>query len=124
MKPESRVPVGLSSSRKLSGNSMKFPYTPHPKPHTLDYAPRINDAIRAMAAVERRSQLDVLSDLLDSIPNVEIRVMVTQIKPEKTPKTIVIMGELWGKVRKIDAHPSESDYALAVEAYQGSISLL
>ncbi|NER38468.1 MAG: hypothetical protein F6J93_31700 [Oscillatoria sp. SIO1A7] len=27
MKPESRVPVGLSSSRKRSGNSMKFPYT-------------------------------------------------------------------------------------------------
>ncbi|NER34944.1 MAG: hypothetical protein F6J93_13135 [Oscillatoria sp. SIO1A7] len=36
MKPESRVPVGLSSSRKRSGNSMKFPYTraphtPHPR---------------------------------------------------------------------------------------------
>ncbi|NER35212.1 MAG: hypothetical protein F6J93_14575 [Oscillatoria sp. SIO1A7] len=35
MKPESRVPVGLSTSRKRSGNSMKFPYTPHRRrPHT------------------------------------------------------------------------------------------
>ena len=89
-----------------------------------DYAPRINDAIRAMAEVERRSQLDVLSDLLDSISNVEIRGMVTQIQSEKAPKTIAIMGELWGKLRKIHARPSESDYALAVKAYEERLPIV
>ena len=83
-----------------------------------DYAPRINDAIRAMAEVERRSQLDVLSDLLDSIDGLEIQGMVTQIQLEKAPRTITIMGAVWGKLRKIYARLSESDYALAVKAYQ------
>ncbi|NER39736.1 MAG: hypothetical protein F6J93_38355 [Oscillatoria sp. SIO1A7] len=32
-------PVGLSSPRKRSGNSMKFPYTPHPTPYTLHPKP-------------------------------------------------------------------------------------
>ncbi|NER36891.1 MAG: hypothetical protein F6J93_23460 [Oscillatoria sp. SIO1A7] len=34
LNPETRVPVGLSSPRQRSGNSMKFPYTLHPTPHT------------------------------------------------------------------------------------------
>ncbi|NER37537.1 MAG: hypothetical protein F6J93_26840 [Oscillatoria sp. SIO1A7] len=37
MKPESRVTVRLSTSRKRSVNSIKFPYTPHPTTHTLGY---------------------------------------------------------------------------------------
>ena len=44
-----------------------------------DYAARISDALSTLEVVEKRSQLDILSDLLTHAANIEIQGMVIEI---------------------------------------------
>jgi hypothetical protein len=50
------------------------------KTSLADYAARISDAIKTLEVVEKRSQLDILSELLTKVPNIEIQGMVTKLQ--------------------------------------------
>ena len=83
-----------------------------------DYAARISDAIKTLEVVEKRSQLDILSDLLTKVPNIEIQGMVTKLAHGDAKGTVTLLGVVVGKLRKINVELPEPEYSEAIKAYQ------
>jgi hypothetical protein len=88
------------------------------KTSLADYAARISDAIKTLEVVEKRSQLDILSELLTKVPNIEIQGMVTRLQESDSIGTVTLMGVVVGKLRKINVELNETEYSEAIEAYQ------
>jgi hypothetical protein len=88
------------------------------KTSLADYAARISDAIKTLEVVEKRSQLDILSELLTKVPNIEIQGMVTRLQESDSVGTVTLMGVVVGKLRKINVELNEPEYSEAIEAYQ------
>jgi hypothetical protein len=88
------------------------------KTSLADYAARISDAIKTLEVVEKRSQLDILSELLTKVPNIEIQGMVTKLQESDSVGTVTLMGVVVGKLRKINVELNEPEYSEAIEAYQ------
>lgn len=88
------------------------------KTSLADYAARISDAIKTLEVVEKRSQLDILSELLSKVPNIEIQGMVTRLQESDSVGTVTLMGVVVGKLRKINVELNEPEYSEAIEAYQ------
>jgi hypothetical protein len=87
----------------------------------IDYAPRINDAIKTLQKVENRSQVEILSDLITNLPNITTSGLVTQIMTpisNKLSGQIIITGILFDKLRKIKIELNNHEYILAIKAYQ------
>lgn len=90
-----------------------------PKKTSLgDYAARISEALQTLEVVEKRSQLDILSDLLTEATNIEIQGMVIEIQEGEAKGTVTLMGVVVGKLRKIRVSLTEPEYTLAIKAYQ------
>ncbi len=83
-----------------------------------DYAARISDAIKTLEVVEKRSQLDILSELLTKVPNIEIQGMVTKLQETDSVGTVTLLGVVVGKLRKINVELNEPEYSEAIKAYQ------
>lgn len=83
-----------------------------------DYTARISDALKTLEVVEKRSQLDILSDLITSVANLEIQGMVIEVPPSNVIGYVTLMGVVLGKLCKIRVQLSEPDYHLAFRAYQ------
>lgn len=88
-----------------------------------DYAARMSDAIKTLEEVEKRSQLDILSDLLTSAPNITIQGMVIQIPNRPTSRNVTVMGVVVGKLRKIQIELAEPDCNIAVKAYRDRLPI-
>jgi hypothetical protein len=88
------------------------------KTSLADYAARISDAIKTLEVVEKRSQLDILSELLSKVPNIEIQGMVTRLQESDSVGTVTLLGVVVGKLRKINVELNEPEYSEAIEAYQ------
>ena len=88
------------------------------KTSLADYAARISDAIKTLEVVEKRSQLDILSDLLTKVPNIEIQGMVTKLQESDSIGTVTLLGVVVGKLRKINVELNEPEYSEAIKAYQ------
>ncbi|MBW4513255.1 MAG: hypothetical protein KME64_43275 [Scytonematopsis contorta HA4267-MV1] len=79
----------------------------------IDYAPRINDAIKTLEKVENRSQVEILSDLITNLPNITTSGLVTQIM---TPTSnhlsgqVIINGILFNKLRQIKIELTDHEY--------------
>jgi hypothetical protein len=88
-------------------------------PKTRSFALRMSEILATLEKVEVRSQLDILSDLITTVPNTEIQGMVIRLAERNHPgNNVTIMGFVVGKPRQIHLFLSESEYNLARTAYQ------
>lgn len=79
----------------------------------------IGDAIKTLEIVENRSQLEILSDLITSLPNVEIQGWINKLYREESGTCqVTIVGFVVGKLRKINLELREADYQFALQAYE------
>ena len=79
----------------------------------------IGEAIKTLEIVENRSQLDILSDLITSLPNVAIPGWINKVHGEESGICkITLMGFVVGKLRKIHLELNGSDCQLALKAYE------
>jgi hypothetical protein len=84
-----------------------------------DFAEVMCRNLKALEVVENRSQLDILSHLITSLPNVAIQGWINKVHGEESAiGKITLMGFVVGKLRKINLELSGSDYHLAVKAYE------
>ncbi|MEG4172721.1 MULTISPECIES: hypothetical protein [unclassified Microcoleus] len=90
-----------------------------PHKEFADFAEVMCQNLKALEVVENRSQLDIISDLITSLPNVEIPGWINKVHGEESAiGKITLMGFVVGKLRKINLELSGSDYHLAVKAYE------
>ncbi|MBO1351475.1 MAG: hypothetical protein EBE86_030770 [Hormoscilla sp. GUM202] len=83
--------------------------------YLADYAARIGDAIATLSKVEKRSQLDILSDLLTKAIDIDIQGMVIELG-EGTGR-VRMMAVVISKLRQIQIYLTSSDYNIARKAY-------
>ena len=86
-----------------------------------DYAARISDAIKILEEVENRSQIEILSELIENVPDMTISGIITQIKipdVDKLSGEITLQGVVFDQLRKIKTELNEHDYISAIKAYQ------
>ncbi|MBD2386549.1 hypothetical protein [Cylindrospermum sp. FACHB-282] len=86
-----------------------------------DYAARIVDAMKILEEVENRSQMDILSELITTYPDINIQAVVMQIQtpnPDKLSGEIILLGVVVDKLRRIHTELSGYNYILAIKAYQ------
>ena len=86
-------------------------------PKTRSYALRMAEILETLERVEGRSQLDILSNLVTNIPNVEIQGLVIQLAEYKNASNAIIMGFIVGKPQQIQIRLNEEEYKLAQMAY-------
>ena len=86
-------------------------------PKTRSYALRMAEILETLERVEGRSQLDILSDLVTNIPNVEIQGLVIRLTEHKNAGIAIIMGFVVGKPQQIQIRLDEEEYKLARMAY-------
>ena len=84
-----------------------------------DFAEVMCRNLKALEVIENRSQLDILSDLITVLPNVAIQGWINKLHGEESGTCqVTVMGFVVGKLRKINLELSESDYQLALKAYE------
>lgn len=95
-----------------------------------DYAARIADAISTLEIVEKRSQLDILSDLLTKASNVEIQGIVVEMQNYDATGTVTLMaivvmrGIVVGKLQRIKVELKQPEYNLAIKAYNDRLPVV
>ena len=92
-----------------------------------DYAARIREAIQTLENAENRPQVEILSELLSSIPNTIIQGIVMQIHTPKAHKLsgeITLLGLVADKLCKIQTSLGDKNYILAIKAYQERLPIL
>ena len=90
-----------------------------PLKQEFDAPQLIGEAIKTLEIVENRSQLEILSDLITSLPNVAISGWINKLHWEESALAqIILMGFVVGKLRKINLELPDSDYQLALKAYE------
>lgn len=96
-----------------------------PSDQTLaDFPRRMYELLETLEGVEGRSQLDILHDLLTSLPNTTVQGIVTDIREGATEGRVTVMGVVIGKLRRIQLDLNDPTYELAVKAYQARIPIL
>ncbi len=88
-----------------------------------DYGVVMGDTIKELEQVEKRSQLDILSDLITCLENTEIQGFVVKCDREAGEEIgkVTMMGFVVGKLQKIYLELKENDLILAEKAYQERI---
>lgn len=84
-----------------------------------DFAEVMCRNLKALEVIENRSQLEILSDLITSLPNVAIPGWINKLHGKASGTyQVIVMGFVVGKLRKIHLELRESDYQLALKAYE------
>ena len=87
-------------------------------PNTRSYALRMAEILETLERVERRSQLDILSDLVTNIPELRNPIgLVVQLTEHKNAGNAIVMGFVVGKPQQIQIRLNEEEYKLARMAY-------
>ena len=88
-----------------------------------DYGVVMGDTIKELEQVEKRSQLEILSDLITCLENTDIQGFVVKVDREVGEKIgkVAMMGFVVGKLQKIYLELPENDLNLALKAYQERI---
>jgi hypothetical protein len=73
---------------------------------------------------EKRSQLDILSDLFSKATNIDIYGIVIKLQDEVEKGKATMMGCVVGKLHKIEVELQQPDYQLAIKAYQERIPVV
>lgn len=77
--------------------------------------------LETLEKMERRSQLDIISDLVTRVDNITIQGIVNQINTpnrDSLSGQIVLIGVVVDKLHKIHTELFDRDYILAIKAYQ------
>jgi hypothetical protein len=77
--------------------------------------------LATLEKAENRSQLDIISELITTAPNISIQGTVMQIHPPNADQLsgkIIMLGVVIDKLRKIQTELFNHDYILAIKAYQ------
>jgi hypothetical protein len=79
----------------------------------------IYEAVKTLEMVENRSQLELIGELITSLPDAIISGWINKVSWE-TPAIaqITLIGFVVGKLRKIHLELSEADYQLVLKAYE------
>ncbi len=88
-----------------------------------DYTARIREALQTLEVVEKRSQVNILSDLVTILPNVTLQGLVTNLQEGTTAGKVTLMGIVMGKLRRIQLELAKPIYELAIKAYQARIPI-
>lgn len=86
-----------------------------------DYPRRVYEIIEILEKAERRSQLEIISELITTANNLAIQGVVIKIhtpNADQLSGTIVILGVVCNKLREIQIELFNHDYILAIKAYQ------
>ena len=84
-----------------------------------DFAEVMCRNLKALEVIENRSQLDILSDLITSLPNVQIPGWINKLHGEASETCqVTLIGFVVGKLRKINLELRDADYQLVVKAYE------
>jgi len=102
----------------LTSKGEEFDITLPLKPNTRSFALRMAEILEILEKVTGCSQLDILSDLITRVPNIEIQGMVIRLADKNHPDNVTIMGFVMGKPRQIHLSLHESEYSSAQIAYQ------
>jgi hypothetical protein len=78
----------------------------------------MNIVLETLEITEGRSQLEILDDLISCMPNIQVQGIVTDLSNGSMAGQVTMMGCAVGQFRKIYVELTDSDYALAVKAYQ------
>jgi hypothetical protein len=85
------------------------------------------EVMETLEIVENRSQIEILADLITSLPNMTLQGIVMQIYTPNTDKLsgeITLIGVIADKLRKIQTSLADKDYILAIKAYQERLPIL
>ncbi len=91
---------------------------------TRSFALRMAEILETLEKAEGRSQLDILSDLVTCIPNVEIQGMVIRLAESSHTFNIIIMGFVVGKPQAIHTLVNEQEYQLGRMAYTERLAVV
>jgi hypothetical protein len=97
------------------------------KPKVSGFALRMYEVMETLEIAENRSQLEILADLITSLPNITLEGIVMQINIPDTHKLsgeITLLGLVADKLRKIQTSLGDKDYILAIKAYQERLPIL
>lgn len=84
-----------------------------------DFAEVMCQNLKALEAVEKRSQLEIVSDLITSLPNATISGWINKVDWEKGAiAQMTLIGFVLGKLRKIHLELTDADCQLALKAYE------
>ncbi len=78
----------------------------------------------SLEKAEKRSQLDILSDLFSKATNIDIYGIVIKLQDEVEKGKATMMGCVVGKLHKIEVELQQPDYQLAIKAYQERIPVV
>jgi hypothetical protein len=96
-------------------------------PEFEDYSRRMSEIMETLEKAENRSQLDILSELITTAPNITIQGLVTEVNEHNTDSKngeITLIGIVVDQLRKIKIALHTNDYLLAVKAYQERLPLV
>lgn len=86
-----------------------------------DFPVSMNLMLETLEIIEKRSQLEILADLVTEIPNTTIQGIAIQIhtpNADKLSGEITLLGVIADKLQKIQTSLADKDYILAIKAYQ------
>jgi hypothetical protein len=92
-----------------------------------DFPVSMNLMLETLEAIENRSQIEILADLITELPNTTIQGIVMQIhtpNADKLSGEITLLGVIADKLRKIKTELADKDYILAIKAYQERLPFL
>ena len=92
-----------------------------------DFPVSMNLMLETLEAIENRSQIEILADLITELPNTTIQGIVMQIQTPNADKLsgeITLLGVIADKLRKIKTELADKDYILAIKAYQERLPFL
>jgi hypothetical protein len=91
------------------------------KPEIIDFKRRMLEVVETLALQQRRSQIEILGDLITNAPNTTIQAVVTHIatpNPDNLSGEVTFLGVVIDKLRPIHTELVDRDYILALKAYQ------
>lgn len=88
-----------------------------------DFPLRMSEILETLEKAEKRSQLEILSDLFTWLENIEIPGVVIKLQ-EGVESKVIIMGCVVGTLRKIYVNLPQPEHHLAIKAYQERIPVV
>ncbi len=115
---QSRIDEQASVWIKMTSGGEEFEIVLPSNSLVRAFALRMYEILETLEIAEQRSQLDILGDLITTVPHTEIKGMVIQLQEEQHLLNVAMMGFVVSQPRKIHLHLNEPAYNLAVKAYQ------
>jgi hypothetical protein len=92
-----------------------------------DFPVSMNLMLETLEAIENRSKIEILADLITELPNTTVQGIAIAIhtpNADKLSGEITLLGVIADKLRKIKTELADKDYILAIKAYQERLPFL